>query len=151
MSKAKQIDNTNQYDSVNAEDDNELESGTDKSDAYDEAVRDGPPLDSGVRPTVGGRRIEERLEENNSVSPRLSGGDVDAAWDDAESAGDETVGGSVATPEQNLIDEIGQAVGLEFQDDEELRSPAEVLEKRDHHRWELDRRSADDADSLTEK
>jgi hypothetical protein len=34
---------------------------------------------------------------------------------------------------------------MEFQDNQELRSPAEILDKRDRKRWELDRRSADDA------
>jgi hypothetical protein len=150
MSKTRQKNDPN-YDSKSTEEANPVEPGKDEFTAYDEAVSKGPPLDSGIRITVGGRRLEDKLEENNSVSPRLSGGDVDAAWDEAESGGDETVGGSVATPDQNVVDEIGQAVGLEFQDDEELRAPAEVLDKRDHHRWELDRRSADDAASLNEE
>jgi hypothetical protein len=150
MSKTKQKNDPNQA-SKTMEATDALEPGKDEFTAYDEAVSKGPPLDSGIRITVGGRRLEDKLEEHNSVSPKLSGGDVDAAWAEAESSGDEAVGGSVATPDQNIVDEIGEAVGLEFQDDEELRAPAEVLDKRDHHRWELDRRSADDAASLNDE
>lgn len=146
MSKPKQTDDTKDFDLEDAGESNEVEPGSGEFSAYDEAVKKGPPLDPGVVTTVGGRRMEDEREEYHSVSPRLSGGDVDAAWQEAEAGGDETVGGSVATPDQNVVDEIGQAVGLEFQDNEELRAPAEVLEKRDRHRWELDRRSADDTD-----
>ena len=32
----------------------------------------------------------------------------------AESAGEEAVGGSVATPDQSVVDEIGQALGVEL-------------------------------------
>jgi uncharacterized protein DUF6335 len=35
------------------------------------------------------------------AGPRLSGGDVDADWQRAESTGEEAVGGSVATPDQD--------------------------------------------------
>jgi hypothetical protein len=113
--------------------------------AYDKEVRYGQPLEE-VHLPPGAEAMERERDEHHSVSPRLTGGDVDADWQRAESDGEEAVGGSVSTPDQDVVDEIGRAVGLEFQDNEELRSPAEVLEKRDRHRWELDRRSADDAD-----
>jgi hypothetical protein len=121
---------------VNKSDDDEFK-------AYDEAVKKGPPLDINVVTTQGGRRLEDELDENTAVNPKLSGGDVDAAWQEAESVGDEAVGGSVATPDQDNVDEIGEAVGLEFQDNQELRGPAEVLDERDRNRWELNRSSAD--------
>jgi hypothetical protein len=146
MSKTKQTSGTIQSDSKNASGYNDAKSDKGEFKAYDDAVKKGPPLDPGVVTTIGGRRMGDELEEHHSVSPRLSGGDVDAAWQEAEAGGDEAVGGSVATPDQDVVDEIGRAVGLEFQDNEELRAPAEVLEKRDRHRWELDRRSADDTD-----
>lgn len=117
--------------------------GDDQFKAYDEAVKKGPPLDINVRTTPGGRALGDELDEFNAVSPKLSGGDVDAAWQQAESSGEESVGGTVATPDQDNVDEIGEAVGLEFQDNQELRGPAEVLEKRDRRRWELNRHSAD--------
>jgi len=123
-------------DAVSEPDDNQFK-------AYDDAVKKGPPLDINVVTTQGGRRLEYELDENTAVNPKLSGGDIDAAWQEAESVGDEAVGGSVSTPDQDNVDEIGEAVGLEFQDNEELRAPAEVLDKRDRQRWELNRSSAD--------
>lgn len=78
-----------------------------------------------------------------SVSPRLSGGDVDARWDQAEASGEETVGGSVATPDQDVVDEIGEAVGITYADGEPLRVGRKEME-RDEHRWELDPASSED-------
>jgi hypothetical protein len=97
---------------------------------------------------AGGRRMQREQDEYNAVSPVLTGGDLDADWQEAEDSGDETPGGHVATPDQDNVDEIGRAVGLEFQDNQELHTHAEILEKRDRHRWELDRRSADDPSGL---
>jgi len=123
-------------DAVNQPDD-------EKFKAYDAAVKKGPPLDINVVTTQGGRSLEDELDENRAVNPKLSGGDVDADWQDADSVGDEAVGGTVATPDQDNVDEIGEAVGLEYQDNQELRGSAEILDKRDRNRWELNRSSAD--------
>jgi uncharacterized protein DUF6335 len=73
------------------------------------------------------------------TSPTLSGGDVDADWHRAESAGEEAVGGMVATPDHDVVDEIGRALGVEQASDAEVRSSEEVLHDRDQHRWELER------------
>lgn len=91
------------------------------------------------------RNLRERLDENTNQSPNLSGGDVDAAWDRADVAGEETVGGSVATPDQDRVDEIGAAAGLTYQDDEPLNY-AGKMRRRDEERWELNPASAADAD-----
>lgn len=91
----------------------------------------------------GGRqKLEERLNEHNSMDPSLSGGDVDAAWEDSNVAGEESVGGTAPTPDQDLVDEIGEAAGLTYRDDEPLDSDKKILD-RDRHRWELDPASAD--------
>lgn len=76
-------------------------------------------------------------------SPVLTGGDIDAAWDQAATVGDEAVGGTVATPDQDIVDEIGAAVGLEMDDYAFLRTN-EILEERDDRRWELDPTSSED-------
>lgn len=92
----------------------------------------------------GGRqKLEEKLNEHNSMDPILSGGDVDAAWEDSVVAGEESVGGSAPTPDQDIVDEIGEAAGLNYRDDEPLDSDKKILD-RDRHRWELDPASADD-------
>lgn len=91
----------------------------------------------------GGEELRDTLKKNNSVSPRLTGGDVDANWQNAESQGDESPGGDNPTPGQDVVEEIGRALGVEYADDEELQGGAEIAE-RDTHRWELDPSSKDD-------
>jgi len=95
---------------------------------------------------VGGRqKLEEKLNEHNSMDPSLSAGDVDAAWEDSIVAGEESVGGSAPTPDQDNVDELGEAAGITYQAEEPLNSDKKILE-RDRHRWELNPASADDQD-----
>lgn len=92
----------------------------------------------------GGRqKLEEKLNEHNEMNPSLSGGDVDAAWDDSIVAGEESVGGTAPTPDQDIVDDLGEAAGLTYRDDEPLDSDKKVLD-RDRNRWELNPESADD-------
>lgn len=93
---------------------------------------------------AGGRRMQRERSEYHAVSPVLSGGDVDADWQEAESTGEETPGGHAPTPDQDEVDEIGRAYGMEIPDNQELETHDELLGKRDAHRWELDRRSAEE-------
>ena len=93
--------------------------------------------------SAGSEKFQERLRENTSVDPSLSGGDVDARWDMAESQGDEAVAGSHAVPEQNVVDEIGRGMGVTYAADEELKVGEKVRE-RDKKRWELDPASSED-------
>jgi hypothetical protein len=86
---------------------------------------------------TGRAEFEQRLREHTSTGPAMTGGDVDADWEDAEAVGDEAPGGDNPTPDQDIVDEIGRAVGIEYDDDEELQGGEEVAE-RDRHRWELD-------------
>src|SRR5919109_1166864 len=100
---------------------------------------------------AGGRsKLEEKLNDHNSLDPSLSGGDVDAAWEDSTVAGEESVGGSVPTPDQDNVDEIGEAAGVTSQDDEPLNSDRKILE-RDRKRWELNPASTDDQDEETQE
>jgi hypothetical protein len=73
------------------------------------------------------------------ASPRLSGGDLDADAQNAWGAGDEAVGGSTATPDQDVVDELGDALGVGQAPDAEVRSSAEILAERDRQRWLLER------------
>ena len=92
----------------------------------------------------GGRqKLKEKLNEHNSLDPSLSGGDVDAAWEDTNVSGEESVGGSVVTPDQDIVDELGEAVGHTYRDNEPLDYDRKVL-NRDRDRWELNPNSADD-------
>ena len=89
--------------------------------------------------TVG--LLEERIIHSDST-PILSGGDVDADWQRAGSSGEEAVGGSVATPDQDVVDEIGRALGVEQASTAPVVTSGEILQDRDRRRWELERRAA---------
>lgn len=106
-----------------------------------------PPV---VDITAGFRQLADRLQNNQGTDPTLSGGDIDARWEDAESGGDETVGGSTATPGSNDLDAIGRSVGVTYSDGEELKV-GEKEERRDKHRWELDPASSEDYEDRTKK
>jgi hypothetical protein len=82
-------------------------------------------------------------KEHTQTSPAMTGGDVDADWEDAYAVGDEAPGGDNPTPDQDIVDEIGAALGVTYQDDEELKAADKIIE-RDRHRWELDPASAED-------
>ena len=55
-----------------------------------------------------------------------------------ELTGEEAVGGSVATPDQDNVDALGDALGVPRAPDEELRTSDEILEGRDRHRGEAE-------------
>jgi hypothetical protein len=93
----------------------------------------------------GRKELRDRYAEHTETSPALTGGDVDADWESAYSVGDEAPGGDNPTPDQDLVDDIGRAVGIEYQDNEELKGEAKII-KRDRNRWELDPASSDDWD-----
>ena len=87
--------------------------------------------------------MKDRLSKNTGAGPALTAGDVDADWESAETVGDEAPGGDNPTPDQDVVDDIGRALGVEYDDDEELQGGAEIAD-RDRHRWELDPASKDD-------
>lgn len=92
---------------------------------------------------TGRAEMREARLEHTETSPVLTGGDVDANWEDAYSVGDEAPGGDNPTPDQDRVDDIGKALGVEYQDNEELKA-ADKLTERDRHRWELDPASSED-------
>lgn len=107
------------------------------TESYGTGVQQEPGLNS------GGRTMREAMRQYNSVSPKLSGGDVDAAWSQAEGTAEETVGGTAPTPDQDIVDEMAAAVGIEMDDRSFLRTN-DMLEERDDRRWELDPMSSED-------
>jgi hypothetical protein len=90
----------------------------------------------------GGELLVRKLREHHNTSPRISGGDIDADWEH-DDAGDETVGGSSPTPGQDVVEELGEAVGVTYEDNEPLHTTDKVAE-RDRNRWELDPASSED-------
>lgn len=91
----------------------------------------------------GGRTMRDRDRQFNEANAILTGGDIDANYEQANAVGDEAVGGTVATPDQDIVDELGAAVGLEMPDREYLHTD-EILTRRDDRRWELDPQSSED-------
>jgi hypothetical protein len=93
--------------------------------------------------TSGRRKLQHSVAEHTETSPAMTGGDVDADWEDAYAVGDEAPGGDNPTPDQDRVDDIGKALGVEYEDNEELKASDKIAE-RDRHRWELDPASSDD-------
>jgi hypothetical protein len=91
----------------------------------------------------GRRELHDRFAEHTDTSPAITGGDIDADWESASTVGDEAPGGDNPTPDQDIVDDIGKAVGLVYEDNEELKGEKKVSD-RDRKRWELDPASAED-------
>jgi hypothetical protein len=108
----------------------------------------GPPssLDMdrrGSAARTGRAEMAEARQDHATMTPAITGGDVDANLEAAYFSGDEAPGGDNPTPDQDVVDEIGKALGVEYQDNEEL-NPGDKVGERDKHRWELDPASSED-------
>ena len=90
--------------------------------------------------------LHDELIRHHESSPVLSAGDVDADWTDAEGSGEESVGGSVPTPDQDVVDEIGRALGVEQALTQPVTSSEEILRERAQHRWEIERKASEEED-----
>jgi hypothetical protein len=89
--------------------------------------------------------------KRTETGPWLTGGDLDADWPGAYASGDEAVGGSTATPDQDVVDELGEALGVAQASDAEVVTSGEILRARDRHRWHLERDAVlEEERSLTE-
>jgi len=108
----------------------------------DEELQGPPALE-----TIGVPGIEYPLEDERAkytaTGPELSGGDLDADWPRDADVGEEAVGGTVATPDQDVVDEIGDAVGVPRAPDDEFRPSSEILDGRDRDRWDDEGPEAD--------
>jgi hypothetical protein len=84
--------------------------------------------------------LAHRLRNNTAASPSDAGGDLDAAWEDVNESGSETVGGDNPTPDQSDVEENAKALGVSFEDNQELDFEKQI-EKRDRDRFELNESS----------
>lgn len=91
--------------------------------------------------------LAHRLRNNTAASPRDAGGDLDANWEDVNESGSETVAGDNPTPDQSLVEENALAVGVSFEDNEELEF-IDKIERRDRERFELDEGSKATEDTI---
>jgi hypothetical protein len=81
--------------------------------------------------------LRDRLREHHSSSPKDSGGDLDANWEEVNSTGSEAVFGHNPTPDQSDVEDNAHAIGIDFEDNEPLDF-VKKLQKRDDERWELE-------------
>ena len=93
--------------------------------------------------SAGSAKLAHRLKSDSLADPVVTAGDLDTQWEGAQFSGDESAGSSMPSPDQNVVEEIGQAMGVTYQDNEELRF-GEKERGRDTKRWELDPASSDD-------
>ena len=91
--------------------------------------------------------LAHRLRNNTSASPRDAGGDLDAAWEDVNESGSETVAGDNPTPDQSLVEENARAMGVSYEDNEELEF-IDKIERRDRDRFELEEGSKSTEDMI---
>lgn len=105
-------------------------------------------IDDSIEPPIpdvraGSARLAHELRNDPLADPIVTGGDLDANWANAQFSGDESAVSSSPTPDQSVVDEIGQAMGVTYQDNEELKF-GEKESGRDKHRWELDPASSEE-------
>ncbi len=91
--------------------------------------------------------LAQRLRNNTASSPSDSGGDLDASWEEVNDSGSESVSGDNPTPDQSDVEENAHAIGVNFEDNEELEF-IDKIERRDRQRFELDPRSKTEDDSI---
>ena len=92
-------------------------------------------------------QLAQRLRNNTAASPADAGGDPDASWEDVNDSGTESVSGDNPTPDQSDVEENAHAIGINFEDNEEL-DVIDKIDRRDRQRFELDPRSKTDDNSI---
>jgi len=119
-----------------------IDAGTAESEQFEPDEEVQQEFAEAQRLASGGGTLIRELREHHSHGPDVSGGDIDADWGRAD-VGEETVGGSAPTPDQDVVDELGEAAGITYEDNEPLHT-TEKVEERDKRRWELDPASSED-------
>jgi hypothetical protein len=90
-----------------------------------------------------GREEMRHRAGRSALASGINVGDSDVNPEDAYFAGDAAPGGDNPSPDQDVVEEIGKALGVEYNDAEELRGSDKIAD-RDKHRWELDPASSED-------
>jgi hypothetical protein len=112
----------------------------DEEETIDDQVKD--LFDQAQELDYGRSDLQGKLRSNTARTPELSGGDIDAGWE-YDDVGEEAVGGQNPTPDQNVVDEEGKALGVTYNDDEPLDTE-DKIGKRDREPWELNPASSPD-------
>lgn len=117
--------------------------------AADEPVTDLPPAQAAAEAARSGLEdnsamIGAEVPTNNRMASGSSttAGDPDAMNYQAKVVGEEAIGGTTPTPDQNNVDEIMAAVGIDTEDEQPVAVKDE-MDRRDDQRFELDPDSKD--------
>lgn len=94
----------------------------------------GRAISTGVAPVTRASR-EQRIPRESEL---LQVGDMETDPLQNAHVGDEAPGGDMATPDQDLVDEIGRAYGVQEADSGALRASSELLDERDRRRADLE-------------
>ncbi len=86
-----------------------------------------------------GNEPQELKIKETKMSPLP--GDPDITLE-SSAVDDESPGGDQPTPDENVVEEVGKAEGITYEDNETLR-PLEKIAERDRKRWELDPASSE--------
>jgi hypothetical protein len=106
--------------------------------AAEEAARSGLEDNSAL---IG---AEVPTQGSTAFGSSTTAGDPDAMEYQAEVVGEEAIGGTTPTPDQNNVDGIAAAVGLDPEPEQPIAVTDEMY-RRDDHRFELDPDSKDAA------
>lgn len=79
-------------------------------------------------------------QDHMAAGGSVVAGDPDALSEQAKVVGEEAVGGTTPTPDQDVVDDIGDAVGVSMAPDRPV-DVTEEMHARDEQRWELDPQS----------
>lgn len=88
------------------------------------------------RSTGLGATVDAASDRMASGQP-TTGGDPDAMQEQAKVVGEEAIGGTTPTPDQNNVDDIAAAVGIDPQPEQPLEV-TDTMHERDDQRFELD-------------
>lgn len=110
-------------------------SSTAAADRQAEAVRTGLEDQS----EQAGASVEQDQDHMAAGKP-TDGNDPDVLSEQAKVVGEEAVGGTTPTPDQDIVDDIGTATGVTMDPDRPV-DVAEEVHARDDQRWELDPQS----------
>src|SRR5438105_15649896 len=91
--------------------------------------------------------LAQRLHNNTAASPSDDGGDLDEDWKHVNDSDEESVGGDSPTPDQTIVEENAKALGVSFEDNEELDF-LDKIERRDRDRYELEEQSKTRDDTI---
>jgi hypothetical protein len=97
----------------------------------------------GTAARTGRAEMAQARQNHSGMGQAIAGGDLDVDVEDAYFTGEEAPGGDNPTPDQDIVDDIGKALGVQYEDNEELKA-VDKVSQRDRNRWELDPASAED-------